>query len=358
MSRHCKIDLLSSSLPKPTSISRNREAFTLVEILVVMVIIGLMGGMVLAAVQGVTNSARAARTRTIIAACDSVIQEQYESYKYRPLPVQIPTLLQSLGTNELGREVLVAEAARARLIMLRDLQRMELPDRFSDFGAGTTAPTPSNIWAAASPVLIDASDNIVGRRNDLSARKALVVNFSSSAKVANYQDRYASTNPSATTAQILQNQSAECLFMIMSNSFDGGTPAISAIPSSNIGDTDGDWLPEILDGWGVPIGFVRWPVGYFPSDSTSDPTSPDYYANNPDDFDLFRADYAYAEKDSSTAKTSDATDVNNSNTAVKPWSMRPLILSAGADGEFGIAMSPYTSIGAGPCRHFLIQIPR
>ena len=48
----------------------------------------------------------------------------------------------------------------------------------------------------------------------------------------------------------------------MATSFVGGSPALEAIPSSNIGDTDNDGLREILDGWGNPLGFIRWPVGY------------------------------------------------------------------------------------------------
>ena len=322
-----------------------RSGFTLVEILVVIVIIGLMGGMVLAAVRGVTNTARASRTRTIIAACDSVIQEQYESYKYRPLPVEIPFLRQSLRTGELSRELLATEAARARLVMMRDLQRMEMPDRLVDFLSVGTSPTPCVVTAAASPVMLDASNNIVGMRSNRGSRMALNVVHDQSPKVSNYLARYNAAlarTPTPTAAELRANEGAECLYMIMANSFVGGSPGIASIPSSNIGDTDGDGLPEILDGWGVPLAFIRWPIGYFDPSGTVDP-------NVPDDFDLFRADFAYAEMyDTSTPKTSDAIDVNNANAAVKPWALRPLIISAGGDGSLGIATEPYPSAATPP----------
>jgi hypothetical protein len=32
--------------------------------------------------------------------------------------------------------------------------------------------------------------------------------------------------------------------------------------ASEVGDTDGDGLPEFLDGWGNPIRFYRWPTHY------------------------------------------------------------------------------------------------
>ena len=34
-----------------------------------------------------------------------------------------------------------------------------------------------------------------------------------------------------------------------------------------VGDTDGDGLPEFLDGWGRPIRYILWPAGFFRSDS-------------------------------------------------------------------------------------------
>lgn len=321
-----------------------RSGFTLVEILVVLVIIGLMGAMVLAAVRGVTNTARASRTRTIIAACDSVIQEQYESYKYRPFPVEIPKLRQALGTGELGRELLANEAARARLVMLRDLQRMEMPDRLIDFLSPAT-PAASVVTAAASPVMLDGANNVVGMRDSRTARTSLNVVHNASPKVSSYRDRYNAAlarTPAPTAAALRANEGAECLYMIMANSFVGGSPGISTIPSSNIGDTDGDGLPEILDGWGVPIGFIRWPVGYADPSGTLDP-------GIPDDFDMFRVDFAYAEPHGSgPAKTSDAINVNNSNASVKPWALSPLIISAGGDGSFGIALEPYLDATAGP----------
>ncbi len=33
--------------------------------------------------------------------------------------------------------------------------------------------------------------------------------------------------------------------------------------NTEIGDYDGDGLPEFIDGWGHPIKFLRWPVGFY-----------------------------------------------------------------------------------------------
>ena len=305
-----------------------RSGFTLVEILVVLVILSIMGSMVVTATSGVTRSARESRTRTIISLCDSVIQDLYDSTKYRPLPVEIPTLRSARPTGTLSREVLVSEAARVRLIMRRDLQRMELPDRFSDFVSEVTGtvdrPVPSPIYAAANPVLLNGSNEVVGSRNAPASRQSFIVTWNAPQRVFSYLERFNSV-ASPTTI----NQGAECLFMIMSSTFIAGEPAIAAIPSSHIGDTDNDGFREILDAWGNPLGFIRWPVGF--ADPNSDGT------RTPDDFDPFRADFANL----SGASAALATDVSDGANKV-PWSMRPLIVSAGSDGAVGIALDPYT----------------
>ena len=302
--------------------------FTLVELLVVIGILVILASIASAAYQGVSRTAREARTRSIIATIDSVLQEKYESYKYRPLAVEIPNTFASPDEDtplELGYEALAFEAARVRLMMTRDLQRMEMPDRYSDISNG-----PSTIRAAANPVVDDGSGNIVATRDNPSLRRMLVVNWWLSGSIPSQLSAYR-TRVTATATNV--HQGAECLFLILSTSFIGGSPAIDGIPSSNIGDTDGDGMLEILDGWGRPIGFVRWPVGYTDSSGVVDPTVQD-------DFDLFRSDYAYV--DSATAAK--ATFVaDGSNTAVNPWSIRPLVFSGGSDGEFGIAVNPWTS---------------
>ena len=334
--------------------TRSRTAFTLVELLAVIVLITLLAGMIVTAVNGVTRTAREARTRSIIAAIDSVLQEHYESYKYRPYSVEIPATFNVVNddgnTNdeELGYDVLATETARVRLMMLRDLQRMELPDRMSDI-----LDAPQNMRAAANFIVRQQGTDLVqSTRDELDRRVMLSVNWYDSnatfgsglvnvpSRLEAYRDRIRSVNPTFTLSSpgALTNQGAECLFLIMSTSYVGGTPAIDAIPISNIADTDGDGLNEILDGWGEPLEFIRWPVGYFDPELSIDTTVPD-------DFDLFRADYYYV-ADLSPMGTTFAVplDVNSGPTALaSPWSIRPLVFSKGANKQAGIAINPWTS---------------
>jgi hypothetical protein len=99
----------------------------------------------------------------------------------------------------------------------------------------------------------------------------------------------------------------------MASTYVNGIAAIESIPASNIGDTDGDGVPEILDAWGRPLGFIRWPVGF---------VDPDNDTSSTDEFDPYLTDFG-----------------NFVATVPRPFSVRPLIISAGPDREFGIAFT-------------------
>lgn len=334
---------------------RKITAFTLIEVLVVVAIIGIMAAMITTAVRGVTTTANIARTRSIIATVDSVIQDQYESYKNRPLPVSIPDFsapgqsrTDRLAANTTSThavvdfEILPAESARIRLNMLRDLQRMEMPDRVADVrepGATGLAALnePAAIRGSASRVVevVDPMDPDFGnifRSNVKSERVQLPISWYGSASTSDAKDvpsRLATYFERSSPAWTVENQGAECLYLIMSTSFVAGAPAIELIPTSYIGDTDGDGMLEILDGWKRPLGFIRWPVGFADPNLSID-------TSIPDDFDLMRTDFGFLSDPAVPAFAN----------VEEPWSMRPLIVSAGVDGEFGISFDAVNDGGS------------
>ena len=58
-----------------------------------------------------------------------------------------------------------------------------------------------------------------------------------------------------------QTESAACLYLILKvTSAEGRAFDMGSIPPTHIRDTDEDGVPEIVDAWGTPLRFYRWPT--------------------------------------------------------------------------------------------------
>jgi prepilin-type N-terminal cleavage/methylation domain-containing protein len=189
------------------------RGFTLVELLVTISIIALLAGLTLGALQAARQTAREARTKALIAKLNQVIMQRYDSYLTRRVPIST----RGLAPNE---------AARRRLDALRDLMRMEMPERWSDVYTSTPGGTPHQYSWGSIP------------RPALSQM---------------YLAKYTQNQPSAEFGP------AECLYMIVAL---GSPEAMENFNESEIGDADGDGWPEFHDGWGRPIMFLRWAPGF------------------------------------------------------------------------------------------------
>lgn len=217
-----------------------RPSYTLTELLVVMAIMGVMASMLLAAVAGAVGDARKQRTIMIITKIDRILTEKVNDFRYRSVRLQLPTgaagVIQTAGAG--GQSL----QARWQLYALRDMMRMELPDRYSDF-------VDPNTMAIVGPADLGVNENIGGVR--LGTVPAVTMG---------YWRQIQKNNPSPTIAN--ENESAECLYLILSQMRDGDRTAIASFSKDEIGDFDNDNMPEILDGWGRPISFLRWAPGY------------------------------------------------------------------------------------------------
>ena len=251
-----------------------RRAFTLVEMLVVIVIILMLAGIVLVAVRGAEESARETRSQATIAKLDNIIRTIYESYHTRRVPID------TSGMHPLA-------AAQTRLAVIRDLMRMEMPERRTDI---TTDP----LFGEPEPSLHRA-----------------------------YRARLIAAN-----GPMANNGPAECLYMIVCLA--GEEDARSQFSSDEVGDTDGNGLPEFLDGWGRPIFFLRWAPGFNDSNrqwnvfAAADRTAADQQDHDP--FDTRRVESA---------------------TAAPPrpaWRLEPLIYSAGRDGQYGVGVDDVSGV--------------
>jgi prepilin-type N-terminal cleavage/methylation domain-containing protein len=200
----------------PTAAASIHRGFTLVELMVVLVIIGLLSSLMLAGLARVRYRAKVDKTKSTIRKIHELIMPQYESYVRRRVPFAT--------TNDARQNAL------NRLTAIRQLMAREMPDNWND-----VFPSPSALAAAPT-----------------------VPSYLKTGPVYTY----------ATVKELLSsaptfsaNESAECLYLTAAH---GGTEpyAMEQFRSDELGDTDGDSALEFLDGWNRPIIFLRWAPGF------------------------------------------------------------------------------------------------
>ena len=221
-----------------------RNGFTLVELLITIMILGILAGLFLGASNAAMESAREARTKTNIAKIHTLLMERWESYHTRRVELNntLSGALNGLDTGIRGQVTI-----DARLMATRELMKLEMPDRWSDLLAGGN---DYNGDGSLDPDVLNSLPAITRLY-----RRQLV-------RVLN---KFGVNDVDALNAEqrntLLANQGAECLFMIVMH-HTGDGEARTLFSRQDIGDTDGDGAQEFLDGWGRPIEFIRWPAGF------------------------------------------------------------------------------------------------
>ncbi len=212
---------------------RSRRGFTLVELLITISIIGILASMILFAMFQSQETAKAHRTRALIAKLNSIIMRRYDEYKTRRVPIQF-------NPTELANPKLMA---RMRMEGLRDLMRMEMPDRWSDVLKPPAAPF--NRPAIAPPAAFLAYQS-----------KWAAITGDATIGPFEYD-----TAPGSISVTKEEHQSAECLYMIVMGCLAQEGDARDTFTAKDVGDVDNDGFPEFVDAWGQPIRFLRWAPG-------------------------------------------------------------------------------------------------
>jgi prepilin-type N-terminal cleavage/methylation domain-containing protein len=278
----------------------SRQAFTLVELLVVIAIITLISSATLFTLYGVREDAREDRARSQVMRIHQLLVQHWEGYRTRPIPVKVSTSGQS-----------PMNAAGARLSALRELMRMELPDRKTDLlfpiNEYPTNPADQTRFLKSRPSL--------WRTYVRRARQQIIGRYPAAPDPTNAWKDDAFWTP--------QHQHAECLYLILASIRDGNSTGLDAFTEGEIDDVDNDGMPEIVDPWGVPVYFLRWAPGFLSDLQPGDlepTTDADAGTGNGDAFDYLKID----------PRWTDGVAYND------PCLLYPLVICAGRDKQFDI----------------------
>jgi prepilin-type N-terminal cleavage/methylation domain-containing protein len=265
-------------------VGAERRAFTLVELLVVVVLIAMLSSAVLFAMHGALDDAKGDRTKSQIARIDRYMADKWESYRTRQVRFAMPA-------NQTPNP---SYMALYRLHAIRELMRMELPDRKTDVMSNPVSP-------------IAVSSTLRGYR-----RRCFLILGPDPGQPS--QPDYAKWS---TT-----HEGSECLYLILSGLNEEGTNAAAdTLDVTEKGDTDGDGMLEVLDAWGRPIEYVRWAPA-FVSDRQpyGIPTAALSTADDP--LDPARVDPRWSS--------------GMAAPGYNPFPLYPLIYSAGSDGLYEV----------------------
>ena len=207
-----------------------RPGFTLVELMIVVAIIAVLATITLVAIGNIGEKAREAATEATIRKLHSMLQQRLEAFDRSITDRRSRNARDYRDAEQTIRQAVLQLLGAQGSYVAQDKTLMEIIIR--KFRIRAMFPQTYAELQANHPAL-----------------------FSKLQGQANGQIN-------AQTTQARQAESAEVLFAMLTQADIPGAPTVDRgeFLASETADTDGDGLPELVDGWGRPLRFYRWPT--------------------------------------------------------------------------------------------------
>jgi len=214
-----------------------RGGMTLVELMVTLVIISILTSLSMAGLAVARNSARKAKTESTIRKLSEIIIPYYEQYETRRPAIDNVFNVAAVG----GRQAL----AELKQTAIRRLMTLELPERASDYRDAFTTVTGTFRGVKLAVPVPSVAPTVTGTLSEIppAARRY-----------------YSLTNTLITSGTL--PTSSELLHLIVTRGPVADPDITAHFRDDEVRDLNGNGLPEFVDGWGKPIAFRRWPVGF------------------------------------------------------------------------------------------------
>ncbi|HBN75995.1 MAG TPA: hypothetical protein DD473_09280, partial [Planctomycetaceae bacterium] len=209
----------------------SRSGFTMIELLVAIGLIVILSGILLVTLGRTLTSSKEKATRVTLQKINEILKQQQ---------VEFNTAMQrtpSRATQDPCLGSIDVDANLAALLERKRLFRQAFPQRFEDL----VGPPPGNLPLGGG---------------NLGTIVAAEIARATAEKVAD--------DPSFvfTTAHKDKTESSELLYILISkgSAFTTASADASEFKPNELKDTDGDGLMELVDAWGEPLQFYRWPT--------------------------------------------------------------------------------------------------
>ena len=257
-------------------------AFTLIELLIVIAIIGVLTAMSLTLLGSASNDAKISATQARMSQISSILQLQMEDYEVRRLPISNRVLTQYVQSNRIP--IGGSTNAKNDRLQLKYLRRQvlmalidaEMPRPMRQFSDGQPIEYVENELAGQIGSNFDLSeDSAFAQTNGAKNEGEFGMNGTSFGAWldSNYQTEVGSPPRkllvllnSVTPGGAVKFQRqvsaandldlpAEYLHEILRSIQIDGQSSVELLGSSAINDTDDDGIPEVVDAWGEPLSF-------------------------------------------------------------------------------------------------------